>query len=102
MTDSREDGVDGDGVNMQIVNPTTPAQYFHLLRQQVSLDAWRKKRIRWQNLSSVVEGKREEKKKRVFFSDIESLNSLVDVPLSFIFGFLRLKFISNYRLMKFC
>lgn len=43
MTDSREDGVDGDGVNMQIVNPTTPAQYFHLLRQQASLDAWRKK-----------------------------------------------------------
>ncbi|XP_058954932.2 2-oxoadipate dehydrogenase complex component E1 [Pocillopora verrucosa] len=35
MTDSREDGVDGDCVNMQIVNPTTPAQYFHLLRQQM-------------------------------------------------------------------
>ena len=43
MTDSREDGVDGDCVNMQIVNPTTPAQYFHVLRQQVSLDAWLKK-----------------------------------------------------------
>ena len=35
LTDSKEDGVDGDSVNMHIVNPTTPAQYFHLLRQQV-------------------------------------------------------------------
>ena len=35
MTDSKEDGIDGDDVNMQIVNPTTPAQYFHLLRRQV-------------------------------------------------------------------
>ncbi|XP_022787168.1 probable 2-oxoglutarate dehydrogenase E1 component DHKTD1, mitochondrial [Stylophora pistillata] len=38
MTDSREDGVDGDSVNMQVVNPTTPAQYFHLLRQQMVRD----------------------------------------------------------------
>lgn len=37
MTDSKEDGIDGDDINMQIVNPTTPAQYFHLLRRQVSL-----------------------------------------------------------------
>jgi 2-oxoglutarate dehydrogenase complex dehydrogenase (E1) component-like enzyme len=36
MTDSKEDGIDGDDINMQIVNPTTPAQYFHLLRRQVS------------------------------------------------------------------
>jgi probable 2-oxoglutarate dehydrogenase E1 component DHKTD1 len=35
MTDSKEDGIDGDDINMQIVNPTTPAQYFHLLRRQV-------------------------------------------------------------------
>ncbi|KAK6999788.1 endoribonuclease Dicer [Biomphalaria glabrata] len=33
--DSKEDGVDGDDVNIQIVNPTTPAQYFHLLRRQM-------------------------------------------------------------------
>lgn len=57
MTDSREDGVDGDCVNMQIVNPTTPAQYFHLLRQQVSLDAWRKKG--WDGKSFRVEKGRE-------------------------------------------
>jgi probable 2-oxoglutarate dehydrogenase E1 component DHKTD1 len=37
MTDSKEDGIDGDDINMQIVYPTTPAQYFHLLRRQVSL-----------------------------------------------------------------
>ena len=35
LSDSLEDGVDGDDVNMQITNPTTPAQYFHLLRRQV-------------------------------------------------------------------
>uniref|UniRef100_T1IGW9 Transketolase-like pyrimidine-binding domain-containing protein n=1 Tax=Strigamia maritima TaxID=126957 RepID=T1IGW9_STRMM len=33
--DSKEDGVDGDNVNMHIVHPTTPAQYFHLLRRQL-------------------------------------------------------------------
>jgi probable 2-oxoglutarate dehydrogenase E1 component DHKTD1 len=38
MTDSKEDGIDGDDINMQIVNPTTPAQYFHLLRRQVNLE----------------------------------------------------------------
>jgi len=33
---SREEGrVDGDDVNLQVVNPTTPAQYFHLLRRQM-------------------------------------------------------------------
>jgi len=35
MTDSKEDSIDGDDVNMQVVNPTTPAQYYHLLRRQV-------------------------------------------------------------------
>ncbi|XP_064464029.1 2-oxoadipate dehydrogenase complex component E1-like [Ornithodoros turicata] len=35
MTDSKEDGVDGDDVNFHFVNPTTPAQYFHLLRRQM-------------------------------------------------------------------
>lgn len=35
LTDSQEDAADGDSVNMYIVNPTTPAQYFHLLRQQM-------------------------------------------------------------------
>lgn len=35
LTDSKEDRPDGDDVNMHIVNPTTPAQYFHLLRRQV-------------------------------------------------------------------
>ncbi|XP_067090136.1 2-oxoadipate dehydrogenase complex component E1 [Osmerus mordax] len=35
MCDSKEEGVDGDNVNMGMVNPTTPAQYFHLLRRQM-------------------------------------------------------------------
>jgi len=35
LSDSKEDAVDGDDINFQIVNPTTPAQYFHLLRRQV-------------------------------------------------------------------
>ncbi|XP_068168862.1 2-oxoadipate dehydrogenase complex component E1 [Antennarius striatus] len=35
MCDSKEEGVDGDNVNMYVVNPTTPAQYFHLLRRQM-------------------------------------------------------------------
>lgn len=34
--DSSETSVDGDDINVQILNPTTPAQYFHLLRRQVS------------------------------------------------------------------
>jgi len=29
--------VDGDDVNVQIAFPTTPAQYFHLLRRQVGV-----------------------------------------------------------------
>ncbi|RZC41620.1 2-oxoglutarate dehydrogenase E1 component DHKTD1 -like protein, mitochondrial, partial [Asbolus verrucosus] len=35
MTDSKEDKVDGDNVNMQVCHPSTPAQYFHLLRRQM-------------------------------------------------------------------
>ena len=35
LTDSQEAGPDGDRVNMHVVHPTTPAQFFHLLRKQV-------------------------------------------------------------------
>ncbi|XP_073445078.1 2-oxoadipate dehydrogenase complex component E1 isoform X3 [Dendrobates tinctorius] len=35
MCDSKEEGVDGDTVNMCVAHPTTPAQYFHLLRRQM-------------------------------------------------------------------
>ncbi|XP_074534421.1 2-oxoadipate dehydrogenase complex component E1 [Halichoeres trimaculatus] len=35
MCDSKVEGVDSDTVNMAVVNPTTPAQYFHLLRRQM-------------------------------------------------------------------
>ncbi|KAK2717942.1 2-oxoadipate dehydrogenase complex component E1-like [Artemia franciscana] len=35
LTDSSETQVDGDDVNLQIANPTTSAQYFHLLRRQM-------------------------------------------------------------------
>ncbi|KAG7199330.1 hypothetical protein KM043_018178 [Ampulex compressa] len=38
LTDSKEDKPDGEDVNMQIVNPTKPAQYFHLLRRQMVRD----------------------------------------------------------------
>lgn len=37
LTDSKETAPDGDDVNMQVVNPTKPSQYFHLLRRQVNL-----------------------------------------------------------------
>ncbi|ESO02643.1 hypothetical protein HELRODRAFT_106795 [Helobdella robusta] len=37
-TDSKEDGVDADDVNIQVANPTTPAQFFHLLRRQMVRD----------------------------------------------------------------
>lgn len=33
--DSSEAVVDGDHVNMHVAHPTTPAQYYHLLRRQV-------------------------------------------------------------------
>lgn len=36
QTDSKEDMVDGDNVNLQVCQPSTPAQYFHLLRRQVN------------------------------------------------------------------
>lgn len=35
MTDSKESQPDGDDINMQVINPTTPAQYFHALRRQM-------------------------------------------------------------------
>ncbi|XP_055906250.1 probable 2-oxoglutarate dehydrogenase E1 component DHKTD1 homolog, mitochondrial [Eupeodes corollae] len=35
LTDSKETSPDGDDVNVHIANPTTPAQYFHLLRRQM-------------------------------------------------------------------
>uniref|UniRef100_A0A2M4BCS7 Putative 2-oxoglutarate dehydrogenase e1 subunit n=2 Tax=Anopheles marajoara TaxID=58244 RepID=A0A2M4BCS7_9DIPT len=35
MTDSGEARPDGDDVNLQIVNPSTPAQYYHVLRRQM-------------------------------------------------------------------
>jgi probable 2-oxoglutarate dehydrogenase E1 component DHKTD1 len=35
MTDSKETLPDGDNVNMNIINPSTPAQYFHALRRQI-------------------------------------------------------------------
>ena len=35
LCDSREGGGDGDSVNMHVCHPTTPAQYYHLLRRQV-------------------------------------------------------------------
>ncbi|XP_012220785.1 2-oxoadipate dehydrogenase complex component E1 isoform X2 [Linepithema humile] len=35
LTDSKENEVDSDNINIQIVNPTEPAQYFHLLRRQM-------------------------------------------------------------------
>lgn len=35
LTDSKEDKPDGDNVNMEVCQPSTPAQYFHLLRKQV-------------------------------------------------------------------
>ncbi|KAJ8964680.1 hypothetical protein NQ314_004712 [Rhamnusium bicolor] len=34
LTDSKENRVDADNVNMQVCQPSTPAQYFHLLRRQ--------------------------------------------------------------------
>lgn len=38
LSDSKETYPDGDDVNIHIVNPTTPAQYFHLLRRQMIQD----------------------------------------------------------------
>lgn len=36
LTDSKENQIDSDDVNMQVCQPSTPAQYFHLLRRQVN------------------------------------------------------------------
>ncbi|KAH8278344.1 hypothetical protein KR018_000038 [Drosophila ironensis] len=36
LCDSKETAADGDGVNVHIVNPTTPAQYYHVLRRQLA------------------------------------------------------------------
>lgn len=35
LTDSSECSPDGDNINLQIIYPTTPAQYFHALRRQL-------------------------------------------------------------------
>lgn len=35
LSDSKEQSPDGDNVNLHIINPTTPAQYFHALRRQL-------------------------------------------------------------------
>ena len=35
MSDSRETAADGDNVNWEVVQPTTAAQHFHLLRRQM-------------------------------------------------------------------
>lgn len=35
LTDSQENAVDGDDINLQICQPSTPSQYFHLLRRQM-------------------------------------------------------------------
>jgi len=41
MTDSREEEADTDRVNWEVVQPSTGAQYFHLLRRQM-VRPWRK------------------------------------------------------------
>lgn len=35
QTDSKEASPEGDDVNLQVVYPTTPAQYYHVLRRQM-------------------------------------------------------------------
>ena len=37
MSSSKEDSVDAESVNMFIAHPTTPANFFHLLRRQMLL-----------------------------------------------------------------
>lgn len=46
LSDSKENSIDSDEVNIQIANPTEPAQYFHLLRRQVRQDISLKKTAR--------------------------------------------------------
>lgn len=38
LTNSKENSIDGDDVNIHIANPSEPAQYFHLLRRQMIRD----------------------------------------------------------------
>ncbi|XP_036143578.1 probable 2-oxoglutarate dehydrogenase E1 component DHKTD1, mitochondrial isoform X2 [Monomorium pharaonis] len=38
LTNSSENSIDGDDVNIHIANPSEPAQYFHLLRRQMIRD----------------------------------------------------------------
>lgn len=38
LTDSKECLPDGDDINLQIINPSTPAQYYHALRRQMIRD----------------------------------------------------------------
>lgn len=38
LTDSKETSPDSDNVNLQVVNPSTPAQYYHVLRRQMLRD----------------------------------------------------------------
>lgn len=38
LTDSNETSPDSDNVNLQVVNPSSPAQYFHVLRRQMVRD----------------------------------------------------------------
>lgn len=35
QTDSKETQPDGDDINLQVINPSTPAQYYHALRRQL-------------------------------------------------------------------
>lgn len=35
QTDSKETQPDGDDINLQVINPSTPSQYFHALRRQI-------------------------------------------------------------------
>ena len=37
MSSSKEDSVDSDAINYFVAHPTTPANYFHLLRRQMML-----------------------------------------------------------------
>lgn len=38
LTDSKETSPDSDNVNLQVVNPSSPAQYYHVLRRQMIRD----------------------------------------------------------------
>ena len=38
LCDGQQKVSDGDNVNLYVAHPTTPAQYFHLLRRQMKRD----------------------------------------------------------------